>query len=83
VAWLPAGDAVRQVENGEIIMMPPTWLTCLDVAQYPSADGVLDEARERTVDMFTPEVISSGDDFVLSTPPRYARLMAEHRSDQG
>lgn len=83
VAWLSAGEAVRQVENGEIIMMPPTWLTCLDVAQHPSADGVLSEARERTVDMFTPEVVSSGDDFILSTPPRYERLMAEHRSDQG
>jgi len=83
VAWLPAGEAVRQVEDGQINMMPPTWLTCLEVAQHGDPDGVLDEARGRTVDMFTPEVVNSGDDFILSTPPAYVDLMARHRPDLG
>jgi 8-oxo-dGTP pyrophosphatase MutT (NUDIX family) len=79
VAWVPVADAVAQAEAGEILMMPPTWLTCLDVDRYAGPAAVLAEAEGRTVDMFTPEVVASpdGDDgFVLSTPPRYAELLA-------
>lgn len=77
VAWLSASEAVTQVEQEQILMLPPTWLTCLDVAQHPGPDAVLDEAQGRTIEMFMPEVVGSGDDFVLSTPPRYERLMAD------
>jgi hypothetical protein len=76
VSWLPAAEAVEQVERQEIFMMPPTWLTCLDVAQHADPDAVLAEARTRTVEMFMPEVVPAGDGFILSTPPRYAALMA-------
>ena len=83
VDWLPASEAVRQVEEEQIFMLPPTWLTCLDVAQHPDPDAVLLEARERTVEMFMPEVVGSGDGFILSTPPRYEDLLARHRSSRG
>ena len=83
VAWLPAREAVRQVEEEQILMLPPTWLTCLDVARHRDPDGVLGEARGRTVDMFTPEVVASGDDFILSTPPFYDAILAQHRSGRG
>jgi 8-oxo-dGTP pyrophosphatase MutT (NUDIX family) len=76
VAWLPVGDAVAQAEAGEIMMMPPTWLTCLDVDQYDDPAAVLAEAEGRSVDMFTPEVVGEGDEFVLSTPAHYADLLA-------
>ena len=32
VTWAGAMDAVEQVERQEMLMLPPTWLTCLDVA---------------------------------------------------
>jgi 8-oxo-dGTP pyrophosphatase MutT (NUDIX family) len=76
VTWAGALDAVEQVEQREILMMPPTWLTCLDVAQYADPAAVLDEAHGRTVTMFMPEVVADGDEFILSTPPHYAALMA-------
>ena len=76
VTWAGALDAVEQVERGEIFMLPPTWLTCLDVAQYADPDAVLDEAHGRRVEMFMPEVVTDGADFILSTPPRYTALMA-------
>lgn len=76
VTWSGALDAVEQVERGDIFMLPPTWLTCLDIAQHADPDAVLDEARRRRVEMFMPEVVSDGEDFILSTPPRYAALMA-------
>ncbi len=57
-------------------MLPPTWLTCLDVGQHADPSAVLVEASGRTVEMFMPEVVADGDDFILSTPPAYAALMA-------
>lgn len=76
VTWLPALEAVEQVEQQQMLMLPPTWLTCLDVAQHPDPDAVLEAARGRSVAMFTPEVVADGEEFILSTPPFYADLMA-------
>jgi 8-oxo-dGTP pyrophosphatase MutT (NUDIX family) len=76
VTWTAALDAVAQVEQEQILMLPPTWLTCLEVGQHADPDAVLAAARERTVEMFMPEVVADGDDFILSTPPRYTELMA-------
>lgn len=76
VAWLGAQEAVDQVEQQQMFMLPPTWLTCLDVAQHPDPDAVLAEAQGRTVEMFMPEVVADGDEFILSTPEHYTALMA-------
>lgn len=77
VLWTPAMTAVESVEAGDIMMLPPTYLTCLDVAQHASAAAVLAEAATRRVEMFTPQVLSAGEDFVLSRPERYDALLAE------
>lgn len=76
VTWLPAMTAVEQAEAGEIFMLPPTYLTCLDVGQHDSPEAVLAEAAGRSVEMFTPAVVSDGDEFVLSMPHRYEPLVA-------
>jgi 8-oxo-dGTP pyrophosphatase MutT (NUDIX family) len=76
VTWAGALDAVEQVEQQEILMLPPTWLTCLEVAQHADPDSVLAAARRRTVEMFMPEVVADGDELILSTPPHYTELMA-------
>ena len=75
VTWLPALEAVAQVESGEMMMMPPTFLTCLDLGQHSSASAVHRAAAGRTVEIFTPEVIADGEGFVLSTPPFYEALL--------
>jgi len=76
VMWAGAMDAVSLVERQEILMLPPTWLTCLEVGQYADPSAVLAAAGGRRVDMFMPEVVADGDDFILSTPPHYTELMA-------
>ena len=76
VAWLPAMTAVEQAEAGDIFMMPPTYLTCLDVGQHADPDEVLAEASGRSVEMFTPAVVSDGEEFVLSMPAHYEPLVA-------
>jgi 8-oxo-dGTP pyrophosphatase MutT (NUDIX family) len=76
VTWTGALDAVEQVEQQRILMLPPTWLTCLEVAQHADPDSALAAAQDRTVEMFMPEVVADGHEFILSTPPQYAELMA-------
>ena len=76
VTWLPAMSAVAAVEGGDMFMLPPTYLTCLEVGQYADPAAVLAEAAGRDVDMFTPEVVPADDEFVLSMPDRYVDLVA-------
>ncbi len=81
VTWVPVADALARVEAGELTMMPPTWLTCLDVDQFAGPAEVLAEAGRRTVEIFTPEVVGHEGDFVLSTPPRYVELLEQRGAD--
>lgn len=76
VVWVPALDAASQAENKTILMLPPTYLTCLDVGQYPTPAAVIAEASGRRVEMFTPSLIESGEAFTLTTPPIADALLA-------
>jgi 8-oxo-dGTP pyrophosphatase MutT (NUDIX family) len=79
VTWLPAMEAVSQVENQEMLMLPPTYLTCLEMGQYAGPAGVIEAARDRNVEMFMPEVEQNDEGGTLSIPPGYAQLL-ESRS---
>ncbi len=79
VTWLPAMQAVLDVEEERMLMLPPTYLTCLEVAQHADPAGVLDAARGRSVEMFTPQVEQHDDGGTLSIPPRLEALL-ESRS---
>src|SRR4051794_14706494 len=76
VAWLPAMDAVSDVEREQIFMLPPTYLTCLEIGQYADPADVLEAARERSVEMFMPEVEEDDAGGTLSIPPRLETLLA-------
>ena len=76
VTWMSAMDAVEAVEKEDIFMLPPTYLTCLEVGQFGSVDEVMAAAASRTVEMFMPAVVADGDDFVLSRPAGYDALLA-------
>jgi 8-oxo-dGTP pyrophosphatase MutT (NUDIX family) len=77
VTWLPALGAVDAVEAEQMFMLPPTYLTCLEVGQHPTPHAVLDAAEDRSVEMFTPEVTGVGDAATLSTPPWLETLIEE------
>lgn len=68
VVWMGAEEAAEQVESRQMMMLPPTYLTCLQVASYPDSAALIEDARSRSVQMFMPEVISDGEEFVLSRP---------------
>jgi 8-oxo-dGTP pyrophosphatase MutT (NUDIX family) len=75
VTWLPAMQAVREVEEQRLLMLPPTYLTCLEVGQYVDPEAVLLAAQGRHVEMFMPEVEETVDGGVLTIPPRLEPLL--------
>jgi 8-oxo-dGTP pyrophosphatase MutT (NUDIX family) len=78
VAWLRPADAVAGVERGEILMLPPTYLTSLELARYAGPDDVLAAAHGRTAEMHTPDVEPLGDGWTLSIPPHLRTVLEEH-----
>jgi 8-oxo-dGTP pyrophosphatase MutT (NUDIX family) len=76
VTWLGALDAVEAVEQKQMFMLPPTYFTCLEVAQHAGPEEVLAEAGSRAVEMFTPAVERDGDTDYLSMPARVRALLA-------
>ncbi|WP_243060188.1 NUDIX hydrolase [Nocardioides sp. SR21] len=81
VAWIPARVAADQADAEELALMPPTYLTSLEVGGYSSPDEVLGVAASRSVEMFTPSVEPLGEGWTLSMPDRLRPLVAaRHRA---
>lgn len=76
VVWLSAIQAVEQAEEREILMLPPTYITSLDIAEYADPEAVLVAAAERRVEMFCPAVEEEGEGFTLTRPPLADALLA-------
>ena len=79
VRWAPARTAAEEADRGELAMLPPTYLTCLELGGYDGPEAVLEEARGRTLEMFMPSVEPLGEGFTLSMPDRMRPLVAERR----
>ena len=79
VVWLPAIRAVEQAENRDILMLPPTYITSLDVAEYATPAEVIAAAAARRIEMFCPAVEPEGEGFTLTRPP-HADTLLEKRS---
>jgi hypothetical protein len=56
-------------------MMPPTYVTCLEVGQYADPDAVLAAAAGSDLTMFTPEVEGEGEAATMSVPQRSVPLL--------
>ncbi len=78
VTWMAASEAVQAVDDKRMFMLPPTYLTCLEVSQYATPAGVLAACGDRDVEMFMPEVVDDGEGFTLSRPARLDPLIEEH-----
>jgi len=82
VTWLPAAGACDAVDAGELGMMPPTYLTCLEVSEHTTPDDLLAAAAGRVVEMFTPAVEGDGETATMSMPERLWPLV-EARDARG
>lgn len=76
VSWRSVAEVVPAVRAGELQMMPPTYLTCLEIAQHDDPDAVLAAANAAPVEMFMPELTRAGEEWTLSMPVRITALLA-------
>ena len=74
VVWLPVRDAVRAVDRHEILMLPPTYCTCLELYEFTDPAQALDSAEGRDVSAVEPQAIGDGDGAHVSIPDRLVRL---------
>jgi 8-oxo-dGTP pyrophosphatase MutT (NUDIX family) len=75
VTWMSALGACDAVDARELGMMPPTYVTCLEVGQHADPDAVLAAASGRDIAMFTPTVESDGEGATMSVPDRAVPLL--------
>ncbi|MFT4010275.1 MAG: NUDIX hydrolase [Nocardioidaceae bacterium] len=75
VTWIPAMDAVRGAEAGELTMLPPTLCTCMEVAEMPTAQAVLASAASRHYEPVLPTMVVQEDGSgYIELPPRLVEL---------
>jgi 8-oxo-dGTP pyrophosphatase MutT (NUDIX family) len=80
VAWLPARVAAERADSGELAMMPPTYLTSMEVGTHATPEEVLTVAASRSVSMFCPSVEPLGEGWTLSIPERLRPLVGGSRA---
>jgi 8-oxo-dGTP pyrophosphatase MutT (NUDIX family) len=81
VIWQGALAAASAVDAGQLLMMPPTYFTCLEVGLHASPREVLAAAADRgPVEIFMPEVEGKGDAASLSVPERLRALVEQRLS---
>ncbi|QNE20240.1 NUDIX hydrolase [Kribbella qitaiheensis] len=67
VAWLRPADAVRAVEAGEMLMLPPTYLCCSDLSSYDTVADALAASAHREIPTIEPTIRVEGDLVYLET----------------
>jgi 8-oxo-dGTP pyrophosphatase MutT (NUDIX family) len=74
VLWLPVRDAIRAVDAHEMLMLPPTYCTCLEVFEYGDPAEVLAAAARRDLTPVAPVAVRDGDSAYLRIPERLVEL---------
>jgi 8-oxo-dGTP pyrophosphatase MutT (NUDIX family) len=67
VAWLRPADAVRAVEAGEMLMLPPTYLCCNDLSPYAAVADALAASGHREIRAIQPTIRVEGESVYLET----------------
>jgi len=74
VVWLPVRDALGAVDDGAMLMLPPTYCTCLEVYDFAHPADVLAAAADRDLAVVEPQAVVSEDGVHLSIPDRLLHL---------
>jgi 8-oxo-dGTP pyrophosphatase MutT (NUDIX family) len=67
VTWMSPQEAVAAVDSGAIAMLPPTYVTCAELAGFDSSAAVLAAAVDRPIQRILPRLVRDGDAFLLET----------------
>jgi 8-oxo-dGTP pyrophosphatase MutT (NUDIX family) len=74
VVWASVRDAVETVDEGRLAMLPPTYLTCLELYDFTSADQALAAAASRDRTPILPELQADEEGGYLQLPSRLVAL---------
>jgi 8-oxo-dGTP pyrophosphatase MutT (NUDIX family) len=75
VVWMPAIDAVTAVDENKIAMLPPTYVTCMEVSESTTPAEVLASAASRDLAPIEPSMVFEDDGGgYLELPPRLVEL---------
>ena len=74
VVWLPVREAIRAVDEHRMLMLPPTYCTCLEMYDFATPADVLAAAPERDLVSVEPRAVVDADGAYLSIPERLVRL---------
>jgi len=77
VVWMPAVDAVNAVDENRIAMLPPTYCTCMEVSEQPSAAAVLESAAGRDLTPIEPVMVMEEDGTGYLELPRWLVELGE------
>lgn len=77
VLWLPIREAIRAVDEHEMLMLPPTYCTCLEMFDFAHPDQVLAAAAGRDLTSVEPQAVVDDEGAYLSIPDRLVRLGQE------
>jgi len=61
VVWMPATEAVDAVDAERIMMLPPTYCTCMEVSEQPTAAAVLASTEGRDLTPIQPTMVYEED----------------------
>ena len=74
VVWLPVREAVRAVDEHRMLMLPPTYCTCLELYDFATPAQVLAAAPDRDLVPVEPRAVVDEDGAYLSIPEHLVRL---------
>jgi 8-oxo-dGTP pyrophosphatase MutT (NUDIX family) len=74
VVWLTLREAIRAVDAHEMLMLPPTYCTCLEMFDHASTAEVLEAAAGRDLVAVEPQAVVGEDGTYLTIPDRLVRL---------
>ena len=74
VVWMPVRDAIRAVDEQQMLMLPPTYCTCMEIYEYGDPRAVLDAAGDRDLTAVEPTAVQGDDGAYLSIPDRLVEL---------
>ena len=74
VVWLPVREAIRAVDAQQMLMLPPTYCTCLEVYDFTRVGDVLAAAEGRDLSSVEPEAVVDDEGAYLSIPDRLVTL---------
>ena len=74
VVWLPVREAIRAVDDRTMMMLPPTYCTCLELYDAASTSDALAAAGSRDLTSVEPEAVVGEEGAYLSIPDRLVAL---------